>query len=245
FGEEWLDLKAKVLAKINIKLKMLEDVIKSDIEKIEKLCGEYKYWEARDFMYEKLKGRPDRTETLQRQYRNVSVAGPIIDIIFSDIQHLVQLKCWKKNRFTNSTKIINDRSKCLRTNKSVLDQYLSHDLSDEIIENSAVIGLQLAALHGQIIGIDLLDEGLYFRFEGPILRFPTQINDTTVLKQTLELFYFFKENIVRKAEALSCLNKDSGPFSNTFHTERILKPNHHKADLIRSTYFTSTKQQKK
>ncbi|CAG8851112.1 19685_t:CDS:1, partial [Gigaspora margarita] len=43
-------------------------------------------------------------------------------------------------RRTNPTKIINDRSKYLRTNKSVLDQFLSHDLSDEIIKNSAVIG---------------------------------------------------------------------------------------------------------
>ena len=50
-------------------------------------------------------------------------------------------------RRTSPSKIINDRSKCLRTNKSVLDQYLSYDIywSDEIIENSAVIGLQLAS----------------------------------------------------------------------------------------------------
>ena len=46
-------------------------------------------------------------------------------------------------RRTNPINIINDRSKRFRTNKSVLDKYLSHDLSDEIIENSAVIGLQL------------------------------------------------------------------------------------------------------
>ncbi|CAG8704759.1 8821_t:CDS:2 [Acaulospora morrowiae] len=333
-GEEWPDLKAKVLAKINIKPKKFEDVIKSDIDKIEELCGEYKYWEARDFVYEKLKGRPDRTGTLQRQIMKIfiflcnythfyavifttpaelifniiisiemflvdpyvfvdregnkqnlteiefilKVAGPTMDIIFSDIQHLVQLK-WGETvskattvgrkidlqiiyrgksqgkdvelshsecaRRTNPTKIINDRSKCLRTNKSVLDNYLSHDLSDEIIENSAVIGLQLAALYGQIIGVDLLDEGLYFGFEGPLLRFPIQINDITVLKKNLEALYFFKirdrifgESIVHKAEALSCLNKDSDPFSNTFHTERISKPHHRKADFIRSTYFT-------
>ena len=47
-------------------------------------------------------------------------------------------------RRTTPAKIINDRSKCLRANKSVLDQYLSHDLSDEVIENSVTIGLQLA-----------------------------------------------------------------------------------------------------
>lgn len=232
FGDEWLDLKAKALTDINIKPKMFEGVIKSDIEKIEELCDEYKYWEARDFVYEKLRGRPDRNETFHRQVMKIyffiiemflvdpyvfvdregnkqnlteiefalKVAGPVFDIIFSDVQHLVQLKWGEtvskattvgrkidlqiiyrgknqgKNvelshsecaRRTNPTKIINDRSKCLRTNKSVLDQFLSHDLSDEIIKNSAVIGLQLAALYGQIIGIDLLDEGLYFGFEGP------------------------------------------------------------------------------
>ena len=48
------------------------------------------------------------------------------------------------------------------------------------------------ALYGQIIGVDLLDEGLYFGFEGPTLRFPTQMNDITVLKQALEALYFFK-----------------------------------------------------
>ncbi|CAG8711578.1 13080_t:CDS:2, partial [Dentiscutata heterogama] len=204
----------------------------------------------------------------------LKVAGPIIDIIFSDVQHLVHLKwgetvskatavgrkidlqviCRGKNqgkivelshsecaRRTTPTKIISDRSKCLRTNKSVLDKYLSHDLSDEIIKNSAVIGLQLAALYGQIIGVDLLDNGLYFGFEGPLLRFPTQINDITVLKQTLEALYFFKESIVHKAEALLCLNKDSDPFSNIFHTEIISKPHHCKADFMSSTYFTPQK----
>ncbi|CAG8647753.1 3956_t:CDS:2 [Acaulospora morrowiae] len=295
FGDEWQDLKAKALAKINIKPKMFED-----------LCDEYKYWEARDFVYEKLKVRPDRTETFHRQVMKIyffimemflvdpyvfvdregnkqnlteieftlKVVGPIIDIIFSDVQHLVQLKWGEtaskamtvgrkidlqimyrgkskgKNvvlshsecaRRTDSAQIINDRSICLRANKFVLDQYLSHDLSDETIENSAVFGLQLAALYGQVIGVDLLDEGLYFGFEGPLLRFPNQINNITVLKQTLEALYFFKENIVHKAEALSCLNKNSDPFSNTFHTERISKPHHYKSEFIRS--ITSQKKQ--
>ncbi|KAF0524784.1 hypothetical protein F8M41_014947 [Gigaspora margarita] len=257
FGEEWSELKAKALALVNIKPKKFEDAIESDINKIEELCNEYKYWEARDFVCEKLKGRPDKTRILQRQVMKIyffilemfltdpfifvdkegnkqnlteiefvfKVAGPIIDIIFSDAQHLVHLKwgetvskatavgrkidlqviCRGKNqgktvelshsecaRRTTPNKIIGDRSKCFRTNKSVLDKYLSHDLSDEIIKNSAVIGLQLAALYGQIIGIDLLDNGLYFGFEGPLLRFPAQINDITVLKQTLEALYFFK-----------------------------------------------------
>ncbi|CAG8769858.1 30260_t:CDS:2, partial [Racocetra persica] len=241
FGEEWSELKAKALAQINIRLKKFEDAIESDINKIEELCSEYKYWDARDFVYEKLKGRPTSKMFLTDPFifvdkegnkQNLTeiefvlkVAGPIMDIIFSDVQHLVHLK-WGETvskatavgrkidlqvicrgkyqgkivelshsecaRRTTSAKIISDRSKCLRTNKSVLNNYLSHDLSDEIIKNSAVIGLQLAALYGQIIGVDLLDNGLYFGFEGPKLRFPAQINDITVLKRTLEALYFFK-----------------------------------------------------
>ncbi|CAG8452663.1 4300_t:CDS:2 [Scutellospora calospora] len=33
------------------------------------------------------------------------------------------------------------------------------------------------------------DDGLDFGFEGPLLRFPAQINDITVLKQTLEALF--------------------------------------------------------
>jgi len=52
--------------------------------------------------------------------------------------------------------------------------------------------LSCLALYGQVIGVDLLDDGLYFGFEGPSLRFPTQISDIAVLKQALEALYFFK-----------------------------------------------------
>ncbi|CAG8698769.1 6118_t:CDS:2 [Funneliformis mosseae] len=142
----------------------------------------------------------------------LKVVGLIIDIIFSDIQYLVQLK-WGE-----------PISKAMAVGRKIDLQIICQGKN----QGSSII----LTLHGQIIGVDLLDEGLYFGFEGPILRFSTQINDIT-------------ENIVCKAEALSCLNKDSDPFSNTFHTKRISKPNHHKADLIRSTYFTPTKQQKK
>ncbi|CAG8749829.1 5703_t:CDS:2, partial [Ambispora leptoticha] len=36
------------------------------------------------------------------------------------------------------------------------------------------------------------------------------------------------ESIIRKAKALSRLNKDSAPFSNIFHTERISEPHRRK-----------------
>ena len=38
FGEEWLDLKEKVLALVNIKQKKFEGVVKSDIDEVEKVC---------------------------------------------------------------------------------------------------------------------------------------------------------------------------------------------------------------
>ncbi|CAG8802116.1 20277_t:CDS:2, partial [Dentiscutata erythropus] len=171
FGDKWLDLKAKVLANINIRPKMFEGVIKSDIEKIEEL----KWGETVSKVM-----TVGRKINLQIIYRGKNL-GKNVELSHSECA-----------RRTNPTKIINDRSKCLRTNKSVLDQFLSHNLSDEIIKNSAVIGLQLAALYGQVIGVDLLDDGLYFGFEGPTFRFSTQINDITVLKQAVEVLYFFK-----------------------------------------------------
>ncbi|CAJ0823151.1 1456_t:CDS:10 [Entrophospora sp. SA101] len=217
FGEEWPDLKAKALSQINIKPKKFGSAIESDINRIEEM------FLTDPFIFVDKEGNKQNLTEIEFVLK---VAGPIIDIIFSDVQHLVQLKwgemvskatavgrkidlqvtCRGKNQGkivelshsecacrTTPTKIISDRSKCLRTNKSVLDKYLSHDLSDEMIKNSAVIGLQLAALYGQIIGVDLLDHGLYFGFEGPLLRYPAQINDIAVLKQTLEALYFFKK----------------------------------------------------
>lgn len=47
-------------------------------------------------------------------------------------------------------------------------------------------------LYGQVIGVDLLDNGLYFGFEGPAFRFPSQLCDVASLQQTLEVLYFFK-----------------------------------------------------
>ncbi|CAG8586673.1 12325_t:CDS:2, partial [Acaulospora morrowiae] len=45
---------------------------------------------------------------------------------------------------------------------------------------------------GQLIGIGLLDKGLYFGFDGPAFRFSAQICSISVLRQTLEVFYYFK-----------------------------------------------------
>jgi hypothetical protein len=47
-------------------------------------------------------------------------------------------------RMITHVKITTDRSKCLRTNKRVLDKYLMNSLSEEAVEDSMVIGLQFA-----------------------------------------------------------------------------------------------------
>ncbi|CAG8840168.1 7701_t:CDS:1, partial [Cetraspora pellucida] len=47
-------------------------------------------------------------------------------------------------------------------------------------------------LDGQLIGVDLLDEGLYFGFDGPAFKFPAQICSIDVLRQALEILYYFK-----------------------------------------------------
>ncbi|CAI2187739.1 19611_t:CDS:10, partial [Funneliformis geosporum] len=283
FGEEWPDLKRKALALVNIKQKKFEDVVKNDIDKVEKLCSEYKYWEARDFIYEKLKGRPDGI--LQRQIMKIlffhegkkqdlteiefalKVVGPILDIIFSDVQHLVKLK-WGETvskstsagrkidlqiitqegnielshsecaRYATRVKVIMDRSKCLRTNKCVLDQYLKNDLSEDMVENSAILGLQLA---GKALYHLSMDRSLVLIYwmkartlgsKGHHLSFPA---NSMILRFSSKL----KDSIIRKAGALSHLNNNgSNPFYKNFHTESVSRPHHRKYNFIRSTYFT-------
>ncbi|CAG8638268.1 4631_t:CDS:10 [Ambispora gerdemannii] len=150
------------------------------------------------------------------------LASPILDIIFSDQRDHVRLMWGETvSQVTNDSrkkidlcirtkdgmkelshsecareatfiKILKDRSKSLRTNKCILDKYIGNDLPDEALEDTAIFGLQLAALEGQIIGIDLLDEGLYFGFDGPAFKFPAQICSISVLRHALEVLYYFK-----------------------------------------------------
>ncbi|CAG8624274.1 12737_t:CDS:2 [Ambispora gerdemannii] len=91
-------------------------------------------------------------------------------------------------------KAVQDRSKCLRTLKGVLDNFLKEDLSDEEVQDSKILGIQFA-------GIDLLDDGLYFGLEGPTFSFPAQLTNVKCLRSALEALYFFKQEIVKKNEA--------------------------------------------
>ncbi|CAB4492199.1 unnamed protein product [Rhizophagus irregularis] len=75
-------------------------------------------------------------------------------------------------RKATPVKIIKDRSKCLRTNKCILDTYLLRNLPEEAVEDSIFYGIQSAGLEGQLFAIDLVDDGLYFSLDGPTYRFP-------------------------------------------------------------------------
>lgn len=41
-------------------------------------------------------------------------------------------------------KAVRDRSKCLRTQKCVLDKFLEEDLSDNAVKDSTILGIQFA-----------------------------------------------------------------------------------------------------
>ncbi|CAG8807871.1 35871_t:CDS:2, partial [Gigaspora margarita] len=92
-------------------------------------------------------------------------------------------------------KAVQDRSKCLRTLKGVLDNFLKEDLSDEEVQDSKILGIQFA-------GIDLLDDGLYFGLEGPTFSFPAQLINIKCLRDALEALYFFKQEIVKKMKLI-------------------------------------------
>ncbi|CAG8679256.1 11675_t:CDS:2, partial [Funneliformis caledonium] len=89
------------------------------------------------------------------------------------------------------TKIVHDRSKFLRTLKGILNNFLKEDLSDEV-RDSKILGIQFYGLYGQIIGVDLIDDGLYFGLEGSSFEFPTQLTNIKCLRNALEALFFFK-----------------------------------------------------
>ncbi|KAF0342992.1 hypothetical protein F8M41_016053 [Gigaspora margarita] len=294
FGDDWESLKAKVSEKICFEVKKFEGSILSDIIKIEELCASRRYWDARSYLLDKLKERPDddkHRQVLKIYYylidmllenphsfinkegenKNLTeieyimkVSSPILDIIFSNNYDILYLK-WSETipRLTvnkkidlrvlstdnnvdlshsefaykaTPVKVIEDRSKFIRTNKCILDIYLMHNLPEEAIENSTFYGLQSAGLEGQIFGIDLLDDGLYFSIEGPAYRFPAQLNDINSLRNSLEILYFLKENAIQKAKHFSHDNDNN--ITKILHSGKTTtKPEHRKFNFIKKTYF--------
>ncbi|PKY27509.1 hypothetical protein RhiirB3_443256 [Rhizophagus irregularis] len=134
----------------------------------------------------------------------LKTVAPAMDIIFSDNQ---------ANKPSGTTffhqlidNLLNDiddlqgNNQNLRTNKSILDDYL---ISDKAAEDSAIYTFQFAGLHGQLIAVDLLDDGLYFSLDGSTFKFPFRLLNIKTMRQTLGILYFFKKNIMQKASALS------------------------------------------
>uniref|UniRef100_U9TAL3 Uncharacterized protein n=1 Tax=Rhizophagus irregularis (strain DAOM 181602 / DAOM 197198 / MUCL 43194) TaxID=747089 RepID=U9TAL3_RHIID len=143
-------------------------------------------------------------------------------------------------RKATPVKIIKDRSKCLRTNKCILDTYLLRNLPEEAVEDFIFYGIQSAGLEGQLFAIDLVDDGLYFNLDGPTYRFPAQLCDINTLRNTLEVLYFFKDNAINKAKYLSC--DDGNSIAKILHSRAITtKSKHHKINYIKKTYFTPKK----
>ncbi|CAG8496326.1 859_t:CDS:10 [Paraglomus occultum] len=120
-------------------------------------------------------------------------------------------------------KAIRDRSKCLRTAKTILDKFLLEDLSDEAVKDSTILGIQFAGLDGQIIGIDLLDDGVYFGLEGSRFSFPAQLSNIKCLRNALEALFFFKDNIVRKVNLFPDPKKHNHAYNKIFHNSLDLK----------------------
>ncbi|CAG8678233.1 10935_t:CDS:10, partial [Ambispora leptoticha] len=199
----------------------------------------------------------------------VRMIAPTLDIVFSDVTQIICLRwgetvfktasacrkidlkvvCHGRNlelshsecaRTTIPSKAVRDRSKCLRTNQCILNEFLRQDISEDDAENSVIFGLQFAALCGQLIGVELVDDGLYFGIEGDSFRFPSQLTQMKLLRHALEVIYFFKDNILRKAEALA---KDNHPYKKIFNSRKP-KPKHRKLAFIRSPDFTSRQKSK-
>ncbi|GBB97123.1 hypothetical protein RclHR1_02920008 [Rhizophagus clarus] len=199
----------------------------------------------------------------------INMIAPILNDVFSDVLDIVNLR-WGETvsaiserrrkidlrivhkykdvelshtecaKAPTPAKAIRDCSKCLRTTKDVLDKFLKEDLSDETVKYSVILGIQFAGLDGQIIGVDLLDNGLYFGLEGTRFNLPAQLSNIKCLRNALEALYFFKENIVRNANVLPDPKKYNHSYSKIFRNnlESQVKAKHFKTEFIRPTYFT-------
>ncbi|RIB01105.1 hypothetical protein C2G38_2231860 [Gigaspora rosea] len=96
--------------------------------------------------------------------------------------------------------------------------------SDRVVKGSTIFGLE-----GQIIRIDLLDNGLYFSLEGAQFTFPAQLSNIECLRDAFQTLYFFKKKIVQKAKMFS--EQKNNSYSRIFHnySETQAKAKHFKA----------------
>ncbi|CAG8633611.1 9722_t:CDS:2 [Ambispora leptoticha] len=118
FGKDWPTLKAKALEHLNVTTKQFDDPVKIDIKKIMENCTSYYYSEAKKFILEKLMDestgilhqqimkcyyfvldmflsdphvfvdKEGKKKNLSEMDYVIKFIGPILNIIFSDVQHL-------------------------------------------------------------------------------------------------------------------------------------------------------------
>ncbi|CAG8644203.1 12205_t:CDS:10, partial [Ambispora leptoticha] len=207
FGQEWIDIKRKVYGIVNMEPNIFEVEITNVIDTVEEENKTGKYQELSEIEYA------------------MTMTAPVMNNIFSDVLDYLKLRWGetlssatsdrrrkidlrivhkvKKLELGHSecakaptpAKAVHDRSKCLRTLKGVLDNFLKEDLSDEEVQDSKILGIQFS-------GVDLLEDGLYFGLEGSTFNFPAQLTNIKCLRGALETLYFFKQNFVKKAKLI-------------------------------------------
>ncbi|RIB21848.1 hypothetical protein C2G38_2034058 [Gigaspora rosea] len=258
FGQEWVDIKRKVYEIVNMEPTIFEGEIKSIIDTIEEEDNNGKWQELNEIEYA------------------ITMTAPIMNIMFNDVSNYLKLRWGETlsnvmsdrrrkidlrivhrtkglelshsecSRAPTPAKVVHDRSKCLRTLKGVLDNFLKEDLTNEDVQDSKILGIQFSGLNGQIIGIDLLEDGLYFGLEGPTFNFPAQLTDIKCLRSALEALYFFKQCIVKKANLIPDLKKMNHPYNKIFHcnSNALTEAKHFKIKFVRKTYFTPKRKRK-
>ncbi|KAG9286892.1 hypothetical protein G9A89_012442 [Geosiphon pyriformis] len=113
----------------------------------------------------------------------IKMLAPILDIVFADVakkiclywgemvskatsagcSNDVELSHSECARASTPSKAVRDGSKCLHSNQCVLNKYLKKNILIDEAENLVIFGFQFTAL--------LLDDGLYFGFQGDDFHF--------------------------------------------------------------------------
>ncbi|RUS26865.1 hypothetical protein BC938DRAFT_484015 [Jimgerdemannia flammicorona] len=106
------------------------------------------------------------------------------------------------------------------------------------------ITIEAAAEETAVFGLQFT--GFYFGLEGTAFSFPIQLLQITTLRRALEVLYFFKNNIKRKAIALPETKVEKDPYHTILHSlpAKVPKSTHPKLSFIRPTFFTPQGSQK-
>ncbi|CAG8598234.1 9217_t:CDS:10, partial [Paraglomus occultum] len=230
FGNEWTALKEKVYEHVNIVPKPFDGNVKEVIDQIDMVYsnnynyqnGQRKRLTEMEFVL-KMRGETETKCTSTPACRKINMR-----IVHQ--AHNIELSHTECAQSPAPMKAVHDCSKLLRTNKCVLDKYLMENIPMDTYTETTVFDLQVAGLDAQLIGIDIFDYGLYFGLEGASFSFPSQLTQITILQRALEVLYFFKDNIKRKAIALPDPVHSINPGTS--------KPKHYKASFIKPTFFT-------